>query len=75
MMVIKTKSPEQPVNIHYGLCLFCGACVGLCPENAILLGNTHLEFNLDRCTACGNCIRACPTLALSLKPEYLKGAR
>lgn len=45
-------------------CLYCGACVGVCPANAIFLNETYITFS-DACTNCGICERACPVNAIS----------
>ena len=44
--------------------MHCGACVGSCPENAMFLYETRLEF-LDNCNKCRICERACPVGAIS----------
>lgn len=51
------------------ICLFCGGCVGTCPENVISLFH-RVEIDRDRCLLgmgadCGICILACPVGALS----------
>ncbi len=51
-------------------CLFCGACIGACPVNAMFL-----EFNDGRiwvdesCTDCLLCVRICPVGALDYPAE------
>ena len=47
-------------------CLHCGLCSGSCPQNAIFLLETALDFN-DDCTNCGRCVRLCPVGALEMK--------
>ena len=47
-------------------CLFCGACIGVCPTNAMLL--EYNESNIwisEDCTDCLFCTRVCPVGALS----------
>jgi ferredoxin len=52
------------VSVNHRLCLYCGACVAVCPSNAIFLGNSALSINPDACTVCKLCIQACPVRAL-----------
>ena len=47
-------------------CVHCGACLSICPVEAIAIGEDgRVEF-LDRCVLCGNCVNVCPVKALSL---------
>lgn len=49
------------------LCVGCGACLGICPTNAINLKTIHgmitVDFDYSRCTNCDLCIKACPALS------------
>lgn len=44
-------------------CMYCGACVGTCPKNAIFLWETRIEFN-ENCIECGLCVKVCPVGAI-----------
>ena len=46
-------------------CICCGACVDVCPENAIILRQTAL-ITIDKCIGCGTCVPECPNDAISL---------
>ena len=46
-------------------CLYCGACVGVCPAQAIVLKDTRIFVN-DKCVSCGACTKICPVGAMSL---------
>jgi len=52
------------LKVDAEICLHCGACVGLCPVNAITLHDTHIEIN-DDCIECGQCVKGCPVGAMS----------
>ena len=48
------------------LCYGCGACIALCPTNALDLVNRLAIVNQDDCTLCNHCIPSCPVFALSI---------
>lgn len=50
-------------------CLDCGACISLCPVNAIALNEDFsVVFDEDKCIGitCGLCVDACPVRAIRL---------
>lgn len=48
-------------------CLECGACVSLCPVEAIcILDNWDIDIDNQKCIGCGFCISSCPTQAIAL---------
>jgi ferredoxin len=49
--------------------MWCGACVGSCPKNAITLHETMIEVDDELCIRCGICTRICPVGALTLEEE------
>ncbi len=48
------------------LCDLCGACVAVCPTDAIALSETELAIDEKRCTMCLNCVYVCPVKALEV---------
>jgi ferredoxin len=52
------------LNVDNDLCLECGGCVPLCPEEALFLSFDHLEIDAELCTLCGICEYFCPVGAL-----------
>ena len=48
------------------LCYGCGACIALCPTNALDLVERLATVNQDNCTLCNHCIPSCPVFALSI---------
>ncbi len=67
-------------------CTRCGACVPVCPADAIVLlppkaglaaGTPHLEPRLQPCIVCADmpCAQACPTGALTLPKQGWQGYR
>jgi ferredoxin len=53
------------VRVNYQLCHYCGACVAVCPPEAILLFHSTLIIDPQACTLCERCLHACPTQALA----------
>ncbi len=48
-------------------CLECGACVSLCPVEAIsILDDWDIDIDNQKCIGCGFCISSCPTQAIAL---------
>jgi len=54
---------------HARDCIGCGACAGVCPEDAIAPGGRG-AIDRDRCTLCGDCADECPAGALSMIGKY-----
>uniref|UniRef100_A0A7C3MG89 4Fe-4S dicluster domain-containing protein n=1 Tax=Archaeoglobus fulgidus TaxID=2234 RepID=A0A7C3MG89_ARCFL len=48
-------------------CVHCGACVSICPTEAIYInGDKKVAIRTENCVHCGACVKVCPTKALSL---------
>jgi L-aspartate semialdehyde sulfurtransferase ferredoxin len=60
----RTKTPKT-VAVDYDLCHSCGACVAVCPADALFLNDTRLEVK-DACTGCERCAKICPVRALTV---------
>ena len=46
-------------------CTMCGACVDVCPVEAISEGDPKYIIDPELCTDCGACIDECPVEAIS----------
>jgi ferredoxin len=46
-------------------CLYCGACAGSCPENAVFLDERFVTFDDKTCVKCKLCEKVCPLGAIS----------
>jgi len=63
-----SKVVKKPVisSVTLKTSAHCGACVSMCPVEAInLTEDGNVEF-LDNCVLCGNCVKVCPVKALSI---------
>lgn len=47
-------------------CTGCGACVDVCPVEAIKLEDEKANVDEDTCVECGQCIDECPNEAITL---------
>lgn len=52
-------------------CTGCGACVELCPCEAIAAQGEGVEIDLGRCCLCLQCVEICPVSALFATDEFL----
>jgi len=54
------------IEVNKNLCIYCGACVGVCPVMANRLRETWVEHDPQKCIDCGICPKACPVAAITL---------
>ena len=49
---------------HFTSCANCGACINICPNDAISVNSNDIFFkmsvNEEKCIHCGKCIKVCP---------------
>jgi len=45
-------------------CQTCGACLDVCPTEAISEGDPKYVIDSDKCADCGDCVDACPAGAI-----------
>lgn len=58
----------MPVQVDKDLCIGCGACIGVCPVQALDFdGDGKAECTEDLCIDCQTCIGTCPVSAISEK--------
>lgn len=49
-------------------CIKCGACIGVCPNGAIILdSDDNYTVDINRCKGCGQCLDVCPVGAIWLE--------
>ena len=68
-------APFGRVQVNTHTCTLCMACVGACPERALLDSRVapELKFIERNCVQCGLCENTCPEDAISLVPRLLLG--
>ena len=56
----------MPVIVNKEPCLGCGACIGMCPVEALAFDNEgKAECDSSKCIDCGACVAICPVEAIS----------
>jgi ferredoxin len=60
-------------EVDPALCEGCGACVDVCPFEALLLESGVARVDADGCMGCGVCAAQCVPGALSLRRDVEKG--
>lgn len=58
---------KESINLNREKCIDCGACVSLCPVDALVMKNFEVTVEEEKCVLCGRCINSCPFGALSIK--------
>jgi ferredoxin len=51
------------VKVIVDECVGCGACVDVCPQDAIVVDDVAVIDN-DKCVECGACVDECPSNAI-----------
>jgi len=59
-------------RVDPALCTGCGACAGICPGNAIEIGD-HAVIDRDKCIECFCCQEVCPSDAIDTIHSWLAG--
>ncbi len=56
----------EDIRIDREKCCNCGGCVGVCPDDALVLMDTELKVNIEKCTLCRHCLLFCPVEAIEI---------
>jgi L-aspartate semialdehyde sulfurtransferase ferredoxin len=62
-----TVSLPKLIEVDTEKCISCGACMALCPVEAITMADDlSVEFNKEKCvgSTCSACVDACPARAI-----------
>ncbi len=72
-IALPAGSPFGRIDVDRDACTLCLACVGACPEGAILdhpqSEVPQLRFIESKCVQCGLCAMTCPEDAIALAPR------
>jgi ferredoxin len=70
-------APFGALKVNKDTCTLCKACIGACPEAALLDSPDvpRLRFIERNCVQCGLCAETCPEDAIELMPRLLLGAK
>ena len=66
---VNVQPLSQDVKRDDDLCTHCGACVAICPTEALYTDKKTMKviFDADKCIACELCVKACPPRAMVVK--------
>jgi len=70
---LPAAAPFGTVELNTDACTLCMACVGACPESALMDSTDapQLRFVEKNCVQCGLCEKTCPERAITLRPRLL----
>ena len=60
---------SKDIRVNWDECVQCGACVAICPTDALYIKDKktmEVAFDADKCIACELCIRPCPPRAIEV---------
>ena len=77
LIELSRGAPFGTLTINKQTCTLCKACVGACPESALIDATEvpALRFIERNCVQCGLCAATCPEKAIELVPRLLFGAQ
>ena len=76
-IALATGAPFGRIEVNKSTCTLCKACIGACPEAALLDSPDApmLRFIERNCVQCGLCANTCPEDAITLAPRLLLTAQ
>jgi len=66
---VKIQPLSKDIKVNWDKCTQCGACVSICPTDALYIKDRktmEVAFDPDKCIACELCIRPCPPRAIEV---------
>lgn len=60
---------SKDIKVNWDKCTQCGACVSICPTDALYVKDRktmEVAFDPEKCIACELCIRPCPPRAIEV---------
>jgi ferredoxin len=76
-IALPAGAPFGRIEVNKATCTLCKACIGACPEAALLDSQDApvLRFIERNCVQCGLCENTCPEDAITLVPRLLLAAQ
>jgi ferredoxin len=69
-------APFGTLTVNKQTCTLCKACIGACPESALIDADLPILRFIERnCVQCGLCANTCPENAITLVPRLFIGAK
>ena len=77
LIALGKNAPFGAIAVNKQTCTLCKACIGACPEAALLdaAEAPQLRFIERNCVQCGLCAATCPEDAIELLPRLALGAQ
>lgn len=66
---ISIQPLSKDIKVNWDKCVQCGACVAICPTDALYIKDRktmEVAFDPEKCIACELCIRPCPPRAIEV---------
>ncbi|MBN2025592.1 MAG: 4Fe-4S binding protein [Actinobacteria bacterium] len=65
---VSVQPLSQDIRRNELKCTHCGACVAVCPTDALYVDRDSMEvvFNNEECVACELCVKVCPPRAMEI---------
>ncbi len=60
----ETISSKREIMWKRELCIGCGECMEICPQEALHLDSETNFIDRSKCVACGKCVEVCPSKAM-----------
>ncbi len=55
---------KPKLRIDIKICLACGGCISVCPQDALTMIGLKAHLDIDKCINCRICIKTCPIGAI-----------
>ena len=77
VIALPAGAPFGTLVVNKQTCTLCKACVGACPESALIDSQEApaLRFIERNCVQCGLCVNTCPENAITLVPRLFIGEK
>jgi ferredoxin len=66
---VSVEPLSKEIKVNWDKCSQCGACVSICPTDALYVKDRktmEVAFDPEKCIACELCIRPCPPRAIEV---------